>query len=94
MARYTSRSRGGASRKRPVARRSPARGTRVRRSASPRRAPRGRVTAGRRKTTARRQPQTIRIVVEQQGSTLARPDITEDALTSSKIEKGKRRAKL
>lgn len=38
--------------------------------------------------------QTIKIVVEQPGQSLARPDITEEALVSSKIEKGKRRAKL
>lgn len=38
--------------------------------------------------------QTIKIVLEQPGPTVGRPDITEDALVSSKIEKNKRRAKL
>lgn len=42
----------------------------------------------------RSKPQTIKIVLEQPGPTVARPDITEEALVSSKIEKGKRRAKL
>lgn len=71
-----------------VARRSPARRTAVRSSARKTRAPARRVSARRAK------PQTIKIVVEQPGPTLARPDISEDQLVSSKIEKGKRRAKL
>lgn len=71
--------------RRPAAR--PARRTAVRRSARPARA-RSRVTSRRAK------PQTIKIVVENAGPTVGRPDITEEALVSSKIEKGKRRAKL
>lgn len=46
------------------------------------------------KRAAARKPQTIKIVLEQPGSTVSRPDITEEALVSSKIEKNKRRAKL
>lgn len=47
-----------------------------------------------RRSSTRAKPQTIKIVVENAGPTVGRPDITEEALVSSKIEKGKRRAKL